>query len=463
MPITSAGVGSGLDLEGIIKALVDAENKPKLATLAKREAALTTSLSGVGQVKSALSTLNTAIEALDTSAEFALRTSKVTPAGTNPVISVSTQSTSTPGDFQIEVTQLAQGSRAESTLNAFASTASTVTASGGTLSFAAGAKSFNITLAANATLADLRDAINGASDNFGVSANIINTGAGSTLVYTSSETGAGNDLTVTNDTAELDLVSTQANGGGAGGMSIAAADQAKDATMLIDGISVSSSSNIFLDAIQDTTITALETSPAGVTDKMSIETDKDTIKTKIEAFVTGYNGFIDAASSVYSPAGALASDSGIRSTRDQVVDAISRTVTGAGNFTSLFDLGIKLDNFGKLSFSSTYGSLDDALTSSYADVGNFFAGADGLALTMKSTLDSYLGSGGIMSDREEDINAQLKKVATDKSSHEYRMELLEKRVREQYSALDVLVAQFQATGSYLTAQLQNLPGFTSKK
>jgi len=93
-----------------------------------------------------------------------------------------------------------------------------VTASGGTLTLTAGAKTFDITLAANATLEDLRTAINDATDNFGLSANIINTGGAtplSKLVITSSETGAGNDLVITNNTAELDKVSTQANGGGA--------------------------------------------------------------------------------------------------------------------------------------------------------------------------------------------------------------------------------------------------------
>ena len=62
------------------------------------------------------------------------------------------------------------------------------------------------------TLTQLREAINNADDNFGVTANIIDTGtaAGPRLVFSSSETGDGNDLVITNDTgaAELDRLST---------------------------------------------------------------------------------------------------------------------------------------------------------------------------------------------------------------------------------------------------------------
>ncbi|MDF2178313.1 flagellar filament capping protein FliD [Aliiglaciecola sp. CAU 1673] len=461
--ITSAGVGSGLDLEAIISALVKAENAPKQAQFTKRSSTLNITLSGVGKVKSAMDAVNSAIKTLDSSTKFDLVSAKVKAAGSEAAISVSTTSSATAGAFNIEVTQLSSGSRAQSAQNAFTSTAQEVTASGGNLTLTAGAKSFSVNLGANATLADIRDAINTSSDNFGVSANIINTGSGATLVYTSNVTGAGNDLVVSNDTAELDSVSTQANGGGAGGISIAVADQAKDAQMLIDGILVSSSTDVFVDAVQDTTITAKAVSTAGQTDKLTIAADKDAVKANIENFVTKFNEMVDVLNTAYGAGGSLAYDSATRLMREQVTAGISRQITGAGPFTSLFDLGISLSKEGKLEYSSTYGSLDDALNEDFANVGNVFAGADGLATSLGSLFDTYLQTDGVLKGRETALREDLSKLEDDKSSHAYRMEQLEKRLREQYSALDVLVAQFRSTGNYLAQQLASLPGFTTNK
>ena len=55
--ITSAGIGSGLDLESIITASVDAENVPKMNAFAKKDKSLEVELSSIGEIKSALSKL----------------------------------------------------------------------------------------------------------------------------------------------------------------------------------------------------------------------------------------------------------------------------------------------------------------------------------------------------------------------------------------------------------------------
>ena len=62
--ITSAGVGSGLDLERIIKASVDAEDIPKLQSFAVKKQSLQVELSAVGEIKSAISQLEGSIKKL---------------------------------------------------------------------------------------------------------------------------------------------------------------------------------------------------------------------------------------------------------------------------------------------------------------------------------------------------------------------------------------------------------------
>ena len=107
--ITSAGVGSGLDLESIIKASVDAENIPKMQSFAKKEESLQVELSAIGEVKSAISKLKDTFEKLADIENFGKRTANITQPASGDIISVTPTSEISTGSFNIAVKQLAQG------------------------------------------------------------------------------------------------------------------------------------------------------------------------------------------------------------------------------------------------------------------------------------------------------------------------------------------------------------------
>ncbi|EGI73899.1 flagellar filament capping protein FliD [Pseudoalteromonas distincta] len=460
--ITSAGIGSGLDLESIISASVAAENTPKMNAFATKEESLNVELSSLGAVKSAMSKLQETIEKLADQDNFDKRIANIIqPTGDNgDLISVTPTSKITPGNFNVEVVALAQGSRAVSNDSLFSSTDDVVSASGGTLSFAAGDDSFDLTLDAGATLADLRDAINDSDDNFGVTANIINTGTEAKLVLTSNVSGAGNDLVITNDNAELDNISTVANGGGAGGIAIATGDEATSAVIKVDGLSITNDTNTFKDAVQDMTIVAKRKSVDNETAKLSVEYDKSSVTKLVDELVTNYNnliGQIGLQTRVDKP---LNGDSTIRSFDAQLVGTLSTELTDAGPFSSIFDIGLGIDKDGYLEKSSLVRSLSEAMDENFDDIGKAFAGENGLATKFEALLSNYVDSDGIMKQRENSLNEQLDELEDDVINHEYRMESLEARLREQYAGLDVLLAQMQSTQSYLSAQLSSLPGFT---
>ena len=148
-----------------------------------------------------------------------------------------------------------------------------VTSAAGTFTFTAGDKSFDIDIEAGATLDEIRQTINNNS-TFGISANIINTGSESLLVFESAEAGAGNDLVITNNNAELDRLSTVANDGGAGGLVIDAEDIAQDAIIEIDGIQISTS-NVFSNAVQGLTITARRQSELDESANVDVAFDRE--------------------------------------------------------------------------------------------------------------------------------------------------------------------------------------------
>ncbi|TMN73715.1 flagellar cap protein [Pseudoalteromonas sp. S1727] len=466
--ITSAGVGSGLDLESIISATLAAENTPKLNAFAKKEETLQVELSSLGEIKSAMSKLQDTIEKLADPDSFNKRIANITQPSSDDgdLISVTPTKDITPGNFKIEVLELAQGSRATSNDAVpplFTSTDDVVSASGGTLSFAAGDKSFDLTLDAGATLADLRDAINDSDDNFGVTANIINTGTESKLVLTSNVSGSGNDLVITNDNAELDNVSTVANAGGAGGIGIAAGNEAKDAKIKVDGIEITNDTNTFKNAVQDMTIVAKRQSIDGETAKLAVEYDKSSVTKLVDELIANYNNLIGQIGFQTRVGKPLNGDSTIRSFDSQLVNTLSTELTDAGPFSSIFDIGLGVKKDGYLEKSSLVRSLNEAMDENFDDIGKAFSGENGLAKKFESLLDNYVDSNGIMKQRENSLNAQLDELEDDVINHEYRMESLESRLRKQYSGLDVLLAQMQSTQSYLSAQLSSLPGFTKSK
>ena len=465
--ITSAGIGSGLDLESIIKASVDAENVPKMNAFAKKDKSLEVELSSIGEIKSALSKLQDTIKKLADPDNFNKRIANITQPTSDDgdLVSVTPTKDITPGNFKIEVVALAQGSRATSNAGLFTATDDVVTASGGTLSFAAGDKSFDLTLDAGATLADLRDAINDSDDNFGVTANIINTGTESKLVLTSSVSGAGNDLVITNDNAELDNVSTDANGGasGSGGIGISDDNKAKSAVIKVDGIEITNDTNTFKDAVQDMTITAKRQSVDGETAKLAVSYDRESVTTLIDEFIANYNnaiGQLGLQSRVGKP---LNSDATIRTLSSQMVNMLSTNLTDAGPFTSIFDIGLGVDKKGYLEKSTLVRSLNTAMDENFDNIGKAFAGENGVAKQFESFLDNYVSSKGILKQREDNLNTQVTDLEDDVLKHEFRMSELEGRLRKQYAGLDVLLAQMQSTQQYLGAQLASLPGFTRDK
>jgi flagellar hook-associated protein 2 len=460
--ITSAGVGSGLDLESIIRASVDAENVPKMRAFIAKEESIQKELTSLDTISTAMSQFEAVVKKLADADNFSKRTADITQPSSGDLISVKTTSNSTAGNFNIEVVQLAQGSRAVSNTGFSAST-DVVTASGGTLTFAAGGSSFDVTLDAGATLEDLRNAINDENTNFGVIANIINTGTESKLVLTSTKTGTGNDLVVTNSTAELDAVSTVANGGGAGGLGIAATDQATDAIIKVDGITVTNDSNTFTDAVQDMTITALKESENNETAKIKVDYDKGGVSTLIDEFIASYNNLIGNIGFQTRIGNPLNGDASMRSLENQLVTTLSLKLSNTEPFQTLFDVGLGIDKDGYLEKSSLVRSVNDSLDNYYDKVGEVFAGENGIGAQFQTLVDNYIDSKGLIKERESDLNLQLDDLEEDVVNHEYRMEQLEIRLRKQYSALDVLLAEMQSTQSYLSAQLASLPGFTSSK
>ncbi|WP_417438304.1 flagellar filament capping protein FliD [Idiomarina sp.] len=459
MPLVSSlGARSGLDLEGILSATLEAERVPKTNRLDQQEGRLQVELSAVGEMKSVLSKLQEAAEKLSSGDLFSAMKASVKQPESGDVITVESTEDAGVGNFDISVTQLAKGSRAVSADGAFVNSEDEVNTNAGSLTFGAGDESFTLNIEAGSSLEDIRKAVNSSQDNFGVTADIINTGTEAKLVFRSNVSGDGNDLTVTNDNAEFDAISTQANGGGAGGMSIADADKATDAIIEIDGIQARNDTNTFEDVIQGSTITAVKESEDAETAKLSIARDEDGVKKSIDAFVKAYNGAVSSLNEIGGENSMLQGDATVRNLKGQLNNVLTSTFGEGGQ--TLFDLGFGLGEDGKLESENPVTSFSEVLKDNPAALESVFGGENGLASRMDSFLEDYVSGGGSLELRKDTINESLDRVKESREDLKLRMESMEETLRSKYQALDSLVGQLQSRGNSVSAQLANLPGFT---
>ncbi len=457
--ITLAGTGSGLDLESIISTFVQAERIPTENRLNKRELELNAELSGVGTFKAELSKFQSVLEKLSNPDSFGGRSVTFSDgkAASEQPLSISTTSSAAAGNFSVDVQQLAAGT----SLTSAALGQSTDPVGNGTLTFGAGTNTFQVSVGAADTLEDIRDAINSASDNFGVSANIINSDAGAVLTLESSVTGDANNLTITADDDSLASIATSAPTAAAG---LTQTQAAQSAQILVNGQLSSSDTNEFKNVIQGSTITLGSSAKVGDSVGFEVATDKDSVKTLVDEFISGYNTLMDKMDSLSNPKnGSLAFDPSIRQVQSQLSTFTSQEVGSAtGSMKALYDIGITVDRDGRLEINqlatvsgskSGQDRFDEALNSNFDEITTLFSASDGIATVANDYVELFTKSKGVLSERQDSINSLLDNIEKDREDLTLRLTNLESTLRLQYTALDQTMAQYNATSSYLSSVL----------
>ncbi|MDT0593798.1 flagellar filament capping protein FliD [Glaciecola petra] len=481
MSISSLGVGSGLDLESLVEQLLQSERGPKTQRLDERDESLSDEISAVGQVKSKLSEFEDAIKELQQEGNLSGREPTIeNPSEDNDVLSANPSTAALPGTYEIAVTQLAQGSRIE-TANAvdggFASSDDVVLTSGtADITFKIGDTddTFTLSISEGTTLAELREQINNDENNFGVQANIINTGTadgGARLVFTSDITGVGNDLQIVNnsDIAELNRISTTDSSESS--TLLSPIKNAANAIAVVDGIEVQSDTNKFENTIQSVRFDVKELSDQDtngdpIASRLIIGFDAEGLEEKITEFVDKFNELNDDLARLTSYGesdleedGALAGDSTVRGIQSGLANILSSNVSDS-LIGSLFALGIELTSEGKLEISTTdfgLGSgadrLENALNDNFDDIDKLFNGEGGIASRILEFTEQYTQSSGILSSREDNIKDLQDVVTSDRERFEIRMISFEQTLRSRYLSLDSTVARLQQTGNALFAAL----------
>ena len=471
MAISSLGVGSNLDLSGLLEKLAVGESQP-LVALKKQQASYTAKLSAYGTLQNVLSSFQAAAKKLSDASLF--QAVKVTSSATD-ILAATGSATSAVGGYSVEVTQLARAQSLVATgvtdpkaaVGQGSVTIDFGTVSGGVLdpvtgkysgaAFAPDAARTAQTLvidSSNNSLEGLRDAIN-KSAALGVTASIINDGGASPfrLVLNSSQTGAASSLriAVTGDASLQSLVAHDYSAV----QSLQQTAVAANAALKVNGIGVASSSNTVKDAVQGVTMTL---SKAG-SSTLTVSRDNAATEAAVNALVNTYNSLQTSAAQLtkYDPAkkvgAALVGDSTLRSIQSNIRAALN--TPEAGDFKVLSKVGISFQKDGTIALDAD--KLRTALTDNREAVIELFAGTGGdtgFGKRVSALVQTYIGSSGAISNATAGVSATLKSLDIRYTVTEASVEAKVARYRAQFTQLDLFMSRSNSTTSYLKSQFE---------
>lgn len=463
------GLGSGIDIDSLVGGMVAAERAPKEAQLARLEKQTTTRITSLGSLRSAMSTFQSALEALNKPELFKARSTSVSG---KDVLTATASTSAGAGSYQVEVRALATSSKV--VLGAIAPDARL---EGGRLEIAVGAsQSIAIEVAEpNDTLADVRDSINKAGASQGLSATIVTDTQGQRLVLSSSKTGKGEDISV---------VATPAAGGANQSFSQLAFDpkaaplaedhpdyaasarmitQAASAELSIDGLLIESTTNKVEGAIEGVTLDLKARTEANKPLTVGVTLDKAGVTSNVQKFVDAYNKLMGVISSETNitqvgegkapVVGGLVGDATARTVQRSIQEELARVSDGA--IKALSDIGVTTQRDGTLKMDSA--KLDKALASGFESVAGLFTGEQGLAARLSEKLQPYTRDGGILQQRHEAMTSTITSIDKQRADLERRITSLQERLYKQFNAMDQLVGQLTNTSNSLLASLENLP------
>jgi flagellar hook-associated protein 2 len=457
--LQALGVGAGFDTKKIVTALVAADKSGKQSAIDRRTKDVDASVSGMSKLKSSLATLQAAFVLVDDKRDFNFSTvSNSAPALLSANFDAST---ALPGTYKVSVNQLAQNDVFQSS-SYTSKTDDQNSASTATVTIKVGTGAVEtVTLAAgSATLNDLVSGINALTAD--VSARIVETSTGNFRVVVEGPQGTNNALTITDDTFGLATTGNKIQ-------------TAKNATVSVNGISVSSSSNQLNGLVPGLKLNLMATTSTDVV--LSVSRDTTIAKAAITGLVDAYNIFegvitgLTTSGSLIADGGSLKSDASVRAIRSKMHGFLTSDSSAPGaTKKSMSDIGISLQRDG--TFKTDQAKLGTALVSYYTDITKMFSGntndqssystdSRGIAGDVVEQIASYLAYDGVVKLRETSYGKTKVGLSAEQTALDKKMAAIETRYTKQFSTMSKIMDEMKSMQTYLELQLDSLP-FTSK-
>lgn len=463
--ISSLGLGSGLDLNGLLDKLTKAEQQ-RLTPYTTKQSSYKAQLTGYGTLKGALEKFDNLSKEMAKEDFF-----KATTATEHDAFKITTNAKAVPGNYVVEVKNLAQAQTL--TTQAKVSDQGEKLGKEGitnrSLTITAGnpPKETKIPLSDDQTsLVEMRDAINGAKA--GVTASIMRVGDNDyQLAISSSTTGENNkiSLQVDNDDKLGDILNYNATRGTTTAMKQTVAPQ--DAELMVNGTAIKRSTNSISDALQGVTIDLKTKTKTDEPQHLVISTNTAGTTDKIKEWVDSYNSLLDTFNSLskFTPVktgeapnptnGPLLGDNTLRGIQSSIKSALSAAQDNP-ELKGLGNLGISTNTkTGKLEIDSA--KLKKAMDEKPDQVSNFFVGNGkdtGMATEIHNEIQCYIKSGGIIENSTKSINTNLDRLNSQITTVTASIQNTIDRYKQQFVQLDTMMSKMNGTSNYLAQQFK---------
>lgn len=438
--VSSPGIGSGIDISGIVNKLMAIEQQP-ISKINTQLVELKAQVSAYGALKSSVSTFRDTLDKLADLSKF--KVYAATSSDTT-VLSGSASSAAGKGVYNLEVKRLAENHRMAANTTYADTGTTTIGTAGDTLTLTAGSSGFTVDTGGK-TLAGIRDAINQAADNTGVTASIFKDDTGYRLSLAANKTGADGALAVAysgSDVFALQTLNTDRDASG----SFTPADL-NAVVKLENNFTITSTSNTISDAVEGVTMTLVK---AG-TVTLSVDRDTASVTSAVQDFAKSYSDLIALMTKMRGDV--LKTDqSAVSGIESQMRALLNQSADVTGSFSNVFQVGLSTQKNGSLAVNAT--TLASTMNSDYAGFANLFADpTKGIASRLRNLANSFLDTGAVIDGRRQGLESQIKSSEDRKARMTQRLAIVQDRLTQQYNKLDSVVSSLQGSGGALLAQL----------
>jgi len=481
--LTGSPISTGpIDVNTLVSELITADSQP-LRQLQSQQSGVQSQLSAYGQIQSALSNFQTAVTAMTVGSAFSAEQATVTGSGVGAVV------TGTPpaGSYAITVSSLAQAQSAASAPVANASTVlgtgtltiqlGTYNAGGNTFTPQSGSTAVNITInSSNDTLGGIAAAINAASA--GVNATVVTDNSGSRLVVSSSNTGASNGFSITvadsdgtnTDTTGLSQIAFDPTASAGAGRNMTLTQSGSDAQYSVNGLALTSSSNVITTAVNGLTLNLTQAPASGSTlqAQVTIGTDTSSVTASMNNFVQAYNSLVKLEQSLTAynastnTASVLTGDMTTFEIGSQLSAILGAPLSGgAAGYSWLASVGLDFQQDGTLSLNTT--KFSSAMAANPSAVANMFTSASGtgsqqgFAVQLNSAITSMLGPNGLLSGAQAGLQSTISRLGQQISQQQASLSQEQTALITQYSNLNASLVVAQQQQVALANALAGLP------
>jgi flagellar hook-associated protein 2 len=435
----TSSFGAGINVQQFVQFAL-AGQQANITALQNQQTGLNSQATEIRKISTDLSNLDNAVFALKD--PLGILSSQVATSSNSAVVNATASSSATPGSHSVAVNSLA--TTASYYTGALTTSSTAITA--GTFQVKVGSNAAaTVTVAStNNTLSQLADTIN--NQNIGVSASVIQDSNGYRLALVSTASGAPGDVTVSGNTTSL---------------SFTKAVTGTNASLVVDGIPISSASNAVSNVINGVTLSLGSPSPATPV-TVNVNPDTTQATTAINNLVTAYNTVIGEINSQFNVAsdgsggGPLETDNSLRDVQAQLLGALSYSIPGNSGIVNLASIGVNFNNDGTLSVDS--GKLSSSLSSNFSAVQNLLQNStNGFSQNLSAVLTNINGAGtGILSLDVQSVTSTSQSLTKQISDLQAALLVQQADLTTIYAQVNTTLQELPLLESQITQQLASV-------